>query len=68
MWLQALNATAEKAGFPTSIYTSYVSGTPATEAHMNITSLDPSIYGVRLSLNTVTVKTAIQSAVPSQGG
>jgi hypothetical protein len=65
MWLQALNTTAAKAGIPTSIYQS---GTTGLDSYMNITSTDPTIYGIRLSLNKVIVNTAIQSAAPSTGG
>jgi len=64
MWLQAFNTSAQKAGFPASIYTS---GTAGLTSYMNITSTDPTIYGVRLSLNKVVVNTAIQTAAPSGG-
>jgi hypothetical protein len=62
MWLQVFNSTAEKAYFPSSLYTS---GTAGNESYINITSTDPAIYGVRLSLNKVNVTTAIQTATPS---
>jgi hypothetical protein len=64
MWLQAFNSSAERAGFPKSIYTS---GTSGIESYMNV-SPDKNIYGVRLSMSNVTVNTAIQSAAPSVGG
>jgi hypothetical protein len=64
MWNRALLDAAGKAGFPASYYTRNTSG---TVTYMNITP-DPSIYGVRLSLNRVTVETALQSAAPSAGG
>jgi hypothetical protein len=64
MWLQALTTAADKAGFPAGIYTN---NTVGVESFMNI-SADPRIYGVRLSVNRVTVNTAIQSAAPSVGG
>ena len=67
MWLQAFNTTAVKAGFPTSIYKTG-GGPPGLESYLNITSTDPKIYGVRLSVNKVIVNTAIQSAAPSAGG
>jgi hypothetical protein len=62
MWLQVFNSTAEKAYFPSGLYTS---GTAGLESYINITSTDPAIYGVRLSLNKVNVSTAIQTANPS---
>jgi hypothetical protein len=62
MWLEAFNSTAEKAGFPTSIYSS---GTSGVYSWMYLTSTDPTSYGVRLSLNKVTVNAAIQTAAPS---
>ncbi len=64
MWLQALTNAADKAGFPTRIYTNKTAG---CESFLNITA-DPAIYGVRLTLSNVTVKTAIQTAAPSGGG
>jgi len=64
MWLQALTTAADKAGFPTRIYTNKSAG---VESFLNITA-DPAIYGVRLSLSRVTVNTAIQTAAPSGGG
>jgi hypothetical protein len=67
MWLQAFNSTAEKAGFLPSMNL-YTSGTAGLASFLNITSTDQGIYGVRLSLNTVTVNTAIQTAAPSAGG
>ena len=63
-WNQTLLAAANKAGFPSSFYTSNTAG---IETYMNITP-DPRIYGVRLSINTVTVNSAIQTAAPSGGG
>jgi hypothetical protein len=65
MWLQSFNTTVAKAGFPSSIYKS---GTSGLESYLNITSTDPRIYGVRLSVSKVIVNTAIQSAAPSIGG
>jgi hypothetical protein len=62
MWLQVFNSTAEKAHFNSSLYTS---GTAGNESYINITSPDPMTYGVRLSLNTVDVNAAIQTAAPS---
>ncbi|MDD1663795.1 MAG: hypothetical protein LUQ32_00410 [Methanomicrobiales archaeon] len=64
MWLKALQTAADKAGFPTRIYTNNTAG---VESFLNITA-DPRIYGVRLSLNRVIVNTAIQTAAPSVGG
>jgi hypothetical protein len=64
MWLQAFQTAAAKAGLPT---TKYTNGTAGLESFVNITS-DPSMYGVRLSVNKVIVNTAIQSAAPSGGG
>jgi hypothetical protein len=61
MWLQVFNSTAEKASFPTSLYKS---GTAGNESYINITSTNPSMYGVRLSLNKVEVNAAIQTATP----
>jgi len=64
MWLQAFQSAADKAGFPTNMYTNNSAG---VESFMNI-SPSRNIYGVRLSLNKVTVNTAIQTAAPSVGG
>jgi hypothetical protein len=60
-WNRTLLDAANKAGFPASYYTSNTAG---IETFMNITPY-PKIYGIRLSLNTVNVTTAIQSAAPS---
>ena len=64
MWLHVLQDAADKAGFPTRYYTNNTAG---VESFLNITP-DKNIYGVQLSLNKVTVNTAIQSAAPSVGG
>ncbi len=64
MWLHALQDAADKAGFPTNMYTNNTAG---VESFLNITP-SKNIYGVRLSLNKVTVNTAIQTAAPSVGG
>ena len=63
-WNQTLLAAANKAGFPSSFYTSNTAG---VETYMNITP-DPRIYGVQLLINRVTVTSAIQTASPSGGG
>ena len=64
MWQHVLQDAADKAGFPTMYYTNNSAG---IETFLNI-SPDRKIYGVQLSLNKVTVNTAIQSAAPSVGG
>lgn len=63
MWLQALQNAADKAGFSPKIYTN------ATAGLVSFLNVSPSgkIYGVQLSLNTVTVNSAIQTAAPSTG-
>ena len=64
MWLQALQSAADEAGLPPSIYTNNTAG------YVSLLNVSPSskIYGVQLSLNTVTVNTALQTAAPSVGG
>ena len=64
MWQHVLQDAADKAGFPTRIYTNNSAG---IETFLNI-SPDRNIYGVQLSIGNVTVNTAIQSAAPSVGG
>jgi len=64
MWQHVLQDAADKAGFPTMYYTNNSAG---IETFLNI-SPDRKIYGVQLSLNKVTVNTAIQTAAPSVGG
>jgi len=63
-WQQALQNAATTAGFSSTIYTSNAAGT------VGFLNVCPSsrIYGVQLSLNTVTVNSALQSAAPSSGG
>lgn len=63
MWNRVFLDAATKAGFPAGYYTYNTTG---VETYMNITP-DPGIYGIRLSLNRVTVDTVLQTAAPSGG-